>query len=110
MFVTKKKVRRKVCKNQFYKIPILSEQISLFRNQSLHIPLHETHSVRIKTSLYTNHFMQSDQTYEQERKNLTEEEEESAVGEDEIEADAVKDTDDEDNRDDIGGASDTQGN
>ena len=54
--------------------------------------------------------MQSDQTYEQERKNLTEEEEESAVDENEIEADAVKDTDEEDNEDDIGGTSDTQGN
>jgi hypothetical protein len=54
--------------------------------------------------------MQSDQTYERERKNLTEEEEESAVSEEEIEADAVKDTDGEDNEDDIGGASDIQGN
>jgi hypothetical protein len=102
---------RGVCKNQFYKIPTLGEQIRLFRNQSLHIPLYETHSVRIKTSLYTNYFMQSDQTYERERKNLTEEEEEESVGSnDEIDAVAVKDTDEEDNEDDIGGASDTQGN
>ena len=54
--------------------------------------------------------MQSDQTYERERKNLMEEEDESAVGEDEVEADAAKDTDEEDTEDDIGGASDTQGN
>jgi hypothetical protein len=55
--------------------------------------------------------MQSDQTYERERKNLTEDEEEESVGSnDEIDAVAVNDTDEEDNEDDIGGASDTQGN
>ena len=54
--------------------------------------------------------MQSDQAYERERKNLTEEEEESVGSKDEIHADAVKDTDEEDNEDDIGGAGDTQGN
>lgn len=46
--------------------------------------------------------MQHDQTYERERKNLTEEEE-GEVSDDEIEKGAFKDTDDDD-KDDVGEA------
>jgi hypothetical protein len=54
--------------------------------------------------------MQGDQTYDRERRNLTEEEEMSAVGEEEIEAETVKDADEGDDEDDTDMARDTQGN
>jgi hypothetical protein len=44
--------------------------------------------------------MQHDQTYERERKNLIEEEE-VGVNEDETEKDAIKDVDEEDDKDDV---------
>ena len=56
-------------------------------------------SVRIKTSVYTSPLMQNDQTYDRERKNLTEDEEEGTIGEAEAEEEVIKDADDNDNDD-----------
>jgi len=51
--------------------------------------------------------MQHDETYERERKNLIEEEEEGAMSENETEEEAFKDAD-EDDKDDVSLADDTQ--
>ena len=44
--------------------------------------------------------MQYDQTYERERKNLTENEEEGTIGEAEAEEEVIKNIDKDDNEDD----------
>ena len=49
--------------------------------------------------------MQNDQTYERERKNLTEDEEEGTIGEAEAEEEVIKDEDKKDNDDNDDGTS-----
>ncbi|MGB8087432.1 MAG: hypothetical protein WCF07_14185 [Nitrososphaeraceae archaeon] len=49
--------------------------------------------------MYTSPLMQNDQTYDRERKNLTENEEEGTIGEAEAEEEVIKDEDDNDNDD-----------
>jgi hypothetical protein len=52
-----------------------------------------------KTSVHTSPLMQDDQTYERERKSLTEAEEEGTIGEAEAEEEVIKDEDKNDNDD-----------
>jgi hypothetical protein len=49
--------------------------------------------------VYTSPLMQNDQTYDRERKNLTENEEEGTIGGDEAEEEVIKDEDNNDNDD-----------
>ena len=69
----------------------LQRRICLFRSPSFHTTLYKVRSVRLRTSVYKCPPMQHDQAYEEERKNLTEEEvEDEDGGKNEIEREAFK--------------------
>ena len=92
---------RKLCDTIFtlYDILITRNRIIIFRKSSS--PLYRVRSVRINSSMYQLLAWQHDQTYERERKNLIEEDEEGAIREGETE-EADKDVEEVDNEDDEG--------